>query len=277
MSSKPQIAFVGAGHLCLALIKGLINHPSQAFPAHSILAINRNQSKRSIFESLGVKTSAQPEDAYQSSCIFLGVRPSQLSELLGNHAKDFTQARLIISLAAGARLEFFQQFFPKNQVVVRLMPNLASEVHSGVTALYAEHLSEENKSFIDTISKAWGKSIWLTNEQDMDKYTAVFGSGMAYIFKLMENCGDFLGDSLESEVKLGLVQSLLIGAGSYAVEQDSSFPELISSIAVRGGTTEKALEVMDSHGYSSSFIKGLESARLRAEEIGDWLAARLEK
>ena len=277
MKQIPNIAFVGAGHLSLALVKGFVKHPAQAIPAHSILAINRNQSKREIFENLGVKTSANPEDAYESSIIFLGVRPGQLPELLENHASGFAEAKLIGSLAAGARLEFFRQFFPTNQAVVRLMPNLASEIHSGVTALYGEHLRDEVRFLIDTLCLFWGKSIWLTNEEDMDKYTAIFGSGMAYIFKFMENCGDFLGNSLDSETKLGLLQNLLSGAGSYALKQESSFPELISSIAVRGGTTEKALEIMDAHGFSRSFEQGVASACARAREIGDWLAARVRE
>ena len=71
--------------------------------------------------------------------------------------------------------------------IVRAMPNMPALVEKGMTCLISNNLtSNKNKIIASNLFKFVGKTFWLNNESDIDKVTAVSGSGPAYFFLFIE-------------------------------------------------------------------------------------------
>ena len=61
-------------------------------------------------------------------------------------------------------------------------------VEKGMTCLISNNLtSNKNKMIASNLFRFVGKTFWLNNESDIDKVTAVSGSGPAYFFLFIEN------------------------------------------------------------------------------------------
>mgnify|MGYP003586099506 FL=1 len=99
--------------------------------------------------------------------------------------------------------------------------------------------------------------------------TAVSGSGPAYVFYFMQAM-------IESAVKLGfspseaefLVSQTFSGSVQLQNRSKLSNEAWIQRVASKGGTTEAALSVFNFLGMSDIVIKAIDSANLRAVELG---------
>ncbi len=116
--------------------------------------------------------------------------------------------------------------------------------------------------------RAVGLTLWLEQESLMDAVTALSGSGPAYIFlviELMQQAGIRLGLPEES-ARLLAVQTVF-GAAKMALESTEESTTLRKRVTSPGGTTEKAIAILEEGGIRELFDRALEGARDRAAEL----------
>ena len=121
--------------------------------------------------------------------------------------------------------------------------------------------------------RACGLARWVAEETLVDVATAVSGSGPAYFFRLMEameQAGVELG--LEPEDARLLTIQTALGAARMAMESDDPPQTLREQVTSPGGTTERALAVLDEGGFVPLVERAVGAARRRAAEISTILA-----
>ena len=253
-AGDPAVAFLGCGNLARALLGGLVaaGYSRDKF----YLTAGSFHSAKETAQLYGARAVADnPTAARLADVILLGVKPNLVPQVLAEIAPHMDEKRhLLVSLAAGLRLSSLQtrQF----RAVVRAMPNLASRVGGGVTAILASPDTDEDRlSFIKTFFSAFGKIICMKDDKEMDVYTALCGSGPAYFYYFLQtliNSAKSLGIK-EAAARASLLQT---GHGALGLMRATGQPpaELIGKIAVPGGTTRAAL------GYSGVFRHGRKSA-----------------
>ena len=92
-----------------------------------------------------------------------------------------------MSIAAGIGIKHIESWIGQTLPIVRAMPNSASLVRGGITALCANsHASPKQLEQAESVMVAVGKTVWFQDENLMDIVTAISGSGPAYFFHLME-------------------------------------------------------------------------------------------
>jgi len=152
---------------------------------------------------------------------------------------------------------------------VRCMPNTPALLGAGITALFAnEHVSAELKGAAQAVLSAVGKAIWVDDESMLDAVTALSGSGPAYFFYLMEamiKAGESMGLSTESAAMLTVETAY--GAARMAREGGLPPDRLRQNVTSPGGTTQKALFILDEADYTGIIGKALAGARDRSEEL----------
>src|SRR5262249_31117073 len=134
--------------------------------------------------------------------------------------------------------------------VVRVMPNLPIRVGAGIAGVCARaHASADDVKIGRAILDAGGSSVELRDEVVMDAVTAVSGSGPAYFYYFVENivaggmaCGLSEADALE------LAEYTCLGAARMMLETREPPAELRRKVTSKGGTTQAALEHMESAG-----------------------------
>jgi len=153
------------------------------------------------------------------------------------------------------------------------MPNTPALVRSGATALYANPaVSGERRQLAESVLRAVGLTVWVEEEGLLNSVTALSGSGPAYFFLIMEvleNAGVSLGLS-QRQARL-LTLETAFGAAKMALESDESAAMLRARVTSPGGTTERAIAVLQEGGLEALFSTALAAAKQRADELGDWL------
>ena len=110
--------------------------------------------------------------------------------------------------------------------------------------------------------------VWLENEALMNVVTALSGSGPAYFFLVMEAMQKAAEDlGLAAETARLLTMQTALGAARMAIESDTSLVELRQKVTSPGGTTEKAIAVLEENHLQEIFKKAIDAAKQRADEL----------
>ena len=264
-----NIAFIGGGNMARSLIGGLLD---DGMPASRVWVADPNSTAlHDIQADFAVHiTHDNNEAARHATVVVLAVKPQLAKTVVRELAPAIEQSRtLIISIAAGIRERDLRSWLGDGAAVVRTMPNTPALVRSGATALYAnDNVSKEQKNLAESILRAVGMTIWVTDESLMDAVTALSGSGPAYFFLVMEaleNAGIHLG--LPRETARLLTLQTAFGAAKMALESNEELPELRRRVTSPGGTTECAIQVLQNRDLQSAFGEALLAAHKRSVEL----------
>ncbi|HYN12391.1 MAG TPA: pyrroline-5-carboxylate reductase [Burkholderiales bacterium] len=266
-----KISFLGGGNMANALIGGLI---AKGFERGSLSVIELSPAARERITGMhGVQASAAPDAATaQADTLVLAVKPQDLRAALSGFSGSLKK-KLVISIAAGVRLDALSRWLDGHRKLVRCMPNTPALIGAGISGLYAlPEVSPAERQQAETVLGAVGEVIWLPEERLLDPVTAVSASGPAYVFWLIEQmarAGQMMG--IAQDVSLRLALQTVVGAARLAASSGESPAQLRKNVTSKGGTTEAALEVFDEEKLAERFARALEAASRRAAALGDEL------
>ncbi len=270
---EKSIAFIGAGNMAGALIRGLLK---DGHPAGKIIAMDPDRTKLDAFsaESKINCTTDSRSAVSAADVVVLAVKPQVIADVAQQLAPAVREHRpLVLSVAAGIRIEHLQHWLGDDCAIVRTMPNTPAMLQAGATGLFAsDRVSEEQRSLAESIMRAAGITIWVEHEGLIDAVTAVSGSGPAYFFLFMEQMirsAQSLGLG-EEEATLLTLQTAL-GAARMALESDDSPATLRAKVTSPGGTTEQAIRVFEQEGLERILKQAMTAARDRSIELSSQL------
>lgn len=251
--------------MAFSLLNGLLRagHPGKGLRTADVLP---TQLERYL--PLGIATYSDNALAiHQADIIVLAVKPQVLQMVLA--ALPLAPHQLLISIAAGIPIRTLESNAPFRQPVVRCMPNTPALVGAGISAMFANGaVSNEHRAQAETLLQSVGKVIWTEDESQLDAVTAVSGSGPAYFFYLMEamvRAGTELGLSRDAATRLTVETAY--GAALLARESAQDPATLRTNVTSPGGTTERALAIMNDAGVSDAIVRALHGAARRSAEL----------
>jgi pyrroline-5-carboxylate reductase len=271
--STPNLSFIGAGNMARSLIGGLI---ADGWPAAHIRAADPDPDQRaSLASHFGIGLLDDNHAAAESAdVVVLAVKPQVMYTVAQEIASTVqTHRPLVISIAAGIRSADLDRWLGGNTAIVRCMPNTPALVQSGATALFANpRVDSGQRDRAETILRAVGLTLWLEREEQMDAVTALSGSGPAYFFLIMEAlqaAGERLG--LPADTARLLALQTAFGAAKMALESPEDAAVLRRRVTSPGGTTERALQVLEEGGLRDLLLRAMSAARDRSRELADQL------
>lgn len=271
MTNSPTIAIIGAGNMGSCLIGGLINngHPGQKLWASD----PGEENLKALQQKMGIQVTTNNLEAIKTAEVIVFAIKPQLFANIAQETAEVIQANkpLVISIAAGIRESSIQDWLGGNIAIVRVMPNTPALIGCGAAALYANSLvTQDQRNLAESILRSVGIAIWLRDENLMDAVTALSGSGPAYFFLMMEalqQAGEELG--LPQETARLLTLQTALGAARMAIESGKPLEELRKNVTSPGGTTEKAIEVLEENGLRLVYHRALIAAKKRSEELAE--------
>lgn len=204
-------------------------------------------------------------------CVLLATKPQTMDDVCAALAPQISEQSLILSIAAGKTIPYFESYFGAAQPIVRTMPNTPAAIGKGMTvACPNARVTAAHKSMATKLLNASGKLEWLEDEALLDAVTAVSGSGPAYVFhmiEILESCAVKLG--LPTDLAATLARQTVIGSAALAeAESDTPPATLRKNVTSPGGTTAAALEVLMDGRLEEIFTQALTAARDRGRELG---------
>lgn len=268
MHSK-TIGFIGGGNMATSLIGGLIatgHDPDQIFITEP------NQDRRDQLVSDHGVVALQDNNvlAAQADIVVLAVKPNIMATVL-QEIRDTAQVRkpLVITIAAGIALQRYRDLLGPDVPIVRSMPNTPALVRAGMTGAIVDAPDpKQARKLATAVLAAAGEVRWFDNDDELDRLTAVSGSGPAYFFHLME-CMQAAGEKLglSPDVARDLVLHTAFGAAKLALHDDASPAELRQRVTSPGGTTAEALKVFAEAGLPDTVDQAMQAVVRRAAEM----------
>jgi pyrroline-5-carboxylate reductase len=270
-TAHPLVGFIGAGNMARSLAGGLLKN---GWGQAQVILSDPEPSQRDAIESvLEIKTFADNMTvAERADILVLAVKPQILSGVTKTLASTVQRKKpLIISIAAGVRIEDIDRWLGGGLAIVRAMPNTAALIGSGASGMFAnQRVNATMRDRAESILRAVGVTVWLADEYLMDAVTALSGSGPAYFFLVMEVLEQAAIESgLEPKQARLLTLETAFGAAKMALEGHEEPAQLRRRVTSPGGTTEQAVKVLEAGGIRRLFKDAVQAAVNRAREIAD--------
>jgi len=271
------IAFLGAGNMAEALVKGLLR-ANVAQPQEIICSDRREERGPELIERYRVQyTRSNLEAVKKADIVVLSVKPQIMNKLLEEIAPALDTRKLVISIAAGVPIAAIERKVGHGVRIVRTMPNTPALVGAGATALVAgEHATAEDLHQARALFDAIGKSV-IVDEPLLDAVTGLSGSGPAYIFLVIEALSD-------AGVKVGLPRATaqdlaaqtVLGSAKLLIETGEHPGRLKDQVTSPGGTAIAGLHTLEAGGLRTTLMDAVEAATKRSRELGEKFLAEEE-
>lgn len=273
--AAPAVAIIGGGNMARAIYDGGVG--AGLLDPSRVVVADPDPVKRERF-AISVATAGEAMDRLEkieggvggaAGVVLLAVKPQALAGLgeeLGGRLAG--TGRVVLSILAGTPSEKVQRALGPGLRVVRVMPNTPVSIGLGMSAVApGDGASDEDAGFAERLFAAIGDVVRIV-EQQMDAFTAVAGSGPAYVFYLAEAMAAAAARmGFEQETAERIVRQTIAGASGLMERSGQEPGTLRRAVTSPGGTTAAAIGVMEEAGIFETVVEALRAARARGAEL----------
>lgn len=267
----PVVAVLGAGNMAGAIARAL--HRAQT----ATLVVTTESSQPDWTMTLAGVThrrvadhpDANREAVVSADVVVLGVKPAGITALAEHIRDTLSPDALVVSVAAGVVLKDLRTALGGHRAVARAMPNTPVAIGRGVTAVSVA--DDAPAGLIDSVRdllEPTGTVVAIA-EQDIDAFSAVIGSGPAYVYRMVEAFEHAAaGLGLAPDLASRAVRSMVAGSAEYLIADGREPAVLREEVTSPAGSTAQALAVFEEAGLDDLVATATRAAARRAAELG---------
>jgi pyrroline-5-carboxylate reductase len=268
-TSNGIVAVLGAGKMGEILAAGMVRSGVRA-PGQIIVTDASSERVRQVSGRHGFATAAGNREAVEkAAAVILAVKPKDVPEVLTEVAPAVTGQHVVISIAAGVSTRSIEHGLGGRGAVVRSMPNAASAVGEGVTAICpGSAATDQHLAVARQLLEGVGPVISIP-ESYIDAVTAVSGTGpanFALIAEAMIDAGVTVG--LPPEISSLLVAQTMRGTAALVTQGEMNPAEVRAAVTSPGGTTAMAIRELERAGVRAGVLNAVQAAFDRARSLG---------
>jgi pyrroline-5-carboxylate reductase len=269
-----KIGFIGAGNLAEAIIRSMLN--AKKIKPEQIMASNRTSGRLDRLVKLyGITAAKNNEELVENSeIIFLATKPQDLYEALEPLNSVFDSTQILVSLAAGVRINALKRIVPQCKSIVRVMPNTPVQIGRAVVGYCMAPGIEYLEFKITELLEPLGYLVKVTEGDMLEGLTVACASGPGFIFELMEYWMEWLEEhGFEPKDARKMTVETFLGAALLAENSpDIQIDELQRKVVSKKGVTEAGLNSMRELELERGLRISFEKAAMRERELGDKFA-----
>jgi pyrroline-5-carboxylate reductase len=277
--SQDPVGVIGGGTIALAILRGAFD--AGVLDPRVVAVADPDSVKRDIFRAMGVRAHKRAAEVVQwlqqaeslpgEGILVLAVKPQSLASVAAEVAPELTPARRVIyTLLAGTPTTRVRALLGEQTAVVRVMPNTPVAIRRSTTAIArGDGAAEGDEARAVEIFTALGRVVTI-DESLMDAFTAVSGSGPAYVYYLAEAMTRAALDvGFDQDTAQWIVRWTIAGAAALLDATDQPPATLRAAVTSKGGTTAAALSVLDAAEVMEAFARAVRAARDRGRELAE--------
>ncbi len=251
-----KVHIIGGGNLGAAIALGMAKNATE----HQVTVTRRNTESILYLEKLGVTVSSDNKHNIQEAdIIILTIKPYQVDTVLAEILPVISN-KIIASGVSGLSIDALQNKIGTNHQAIRIMPNIAAQYGASATCIsFNEKHTEEGQKLV-AIFKDLGTAP-VIDEKLMDAATVLAASGTAFALRYIRasmQAGIEIG--FDWKTALAISAQTVKGAAEMVMEEQIHPEQLIDRVTTPQGCTIAGLSEMESHGFSSSLIRGIKAA-----------------
>ncbi len=249
-----NILLIGCGKMGGAMLRQWAKHKSNQFTVADPAATDLPEGVTHVTQASDVPSAA-------FDVVLVAIKPQMIAKVLPDYSHALKPGGCFVSIAAGCSVATLSGIVG-DAAIARVMPNLAAMVGLGVSGLYANAActATQTTEVRDFIGQT-GTCIVVSSEDEIDRITAVSGSGPGYIFEIMRSyvqAATSLG--FDAETARTLVFDTITGTVEAARQSGLPLDELRNSVTSKNGTTQAGLEELMRDGQLDALLQNTVSA-----------------
>ncbi len=268
MTQDLRVGVLGTGKMAGALVQGWTK--AGTLRPDRVRLYNRTPTRaETLARETGSSVAETPAGAiWDADIVLVAVKPWAVSEVLQAARGAAPSGALVLSVAAGIRLTTLEAATGPSVPVIRVMPNTPVLVGAGASAFCrGTSATDEHAEQTRLLFGAVGSVVEVTEEQ-IDAVIGVSGSGVAYVYLIIEALTDGgVRAGLSRDVARTLAAQTALGAARMVLETGEHPAALKDAVTTPGGTTIAALQTLEEAGLRGTLIRAVLAARDRAREL----------
>lgn len=267
LSTIGRFGVIGVGNMGAAIIRGVAK---KLLSSEQIFVTDVDPQKvDELRTELGVNAFDTVGQLVENvDTILYSAKPNNAAKIFKQARELVKPSQLLISIAAGIPIAQLESYFAESIPVIRVMPNIAVTVGSGVAAISPGSYADENHlAKSQAIFNAVGSSL-IIEEKQLDAVTGLSGSGPAFVFVFIEaliDAGVHVGLSREDAHQLA-VQTVL--GATKIIDQNREHPAVWKNrVTTPAGTTAAGLFELERGKFRSIINAAVIAATERAQEL----------
>ena len=263
-----KIGFIGAGNITQAILSGV--EKSGVYKASEIGIFDISEKTRENSAAKGYSVFQSIESLVENTeVVVVAVTPQVMDSVAPQIKNGYSESTIILSLAAGISIQWYQEHLNPSCKVVRCMPTLTAQAGMGAFAVSrSASVSADDSEKTDRFLLSCG-IIEEIPETLMTEVVPFNGSAPAYFYHMT-------GVVVKEAVKLGFDENTALrlfaqtmkGSAETLLNSGMSAEELENKLRLPGGTTLAALDKMDELGFDNCLQEGIKACVDRCIELG---------
>ena len=262
------IGFIGSGNMANAMVGGIIN--ANLVPSINVVCSDHSMAKlENMHKRYGITIATNnSEVASKSDILILSVKPQFYPEVINEIKDQVKENTIVVSIAAGQKIESIKNLFGKEIKIVRAMPNTPALVAEGMAALSpCPMVLPEELDLICNIFNSFGKCE-VVSEKLMDVVTGLSGSSPAFIFMIIEAMADgAVLEGMPRDKAYKFAAQTVLGSAKMVLETGKHPAELKDMVCSPGGTTIEGVSVLEQNNLRASMINAVRSATKNSKDL----------
>ena len=263
-----KIGFVGAGKMATALAKGFLA-AGLAGPENLLAADASDDALACFVESTGaIPCGDNRQLAQAADVLFLAVKPQNMHDVLAE-LRGAVGDTLVISIAAGVRLEVLAAGLGDDVRLIRVMPNTPCLVGRGASGYcLGDKAAESDGQLAKRLLESSGVAFEVP-ENLLDAVTGLSGSGPAFVYMIIEALSDGgVRMGLPRQIASSLAAQTVRGAAEVFIQTGKHASQLKDEVTSPGGTTIAGIHALEKGGIRAALISAVQAATERSTELG---------
>ena len=267
---KEKFLIFGAGNMGISVIKSLL---SNKILPRNILIIEKKISlelkKLKSQNNLIIKKKINYEsERYEPTITLLAVKPNQLQSSIDNDFEKLTRNSIVVSIIAGKKISYLKKIFPKSIGIARAMTNTPVSLNMGTSIICFENkVSRKKRNIVINFMSLFGQVNETKSEKLIDNFTAIYGSGPAYVYLFVDSLIK-ISNKLGFKNSKNMTLQTLLGSVLLMLSSKHEPEELKRKVKSKGGTTEAALSILESsEGMQKLLERAIKKAAKRSMDL----------
>ena len=267
---KEKFLILGAGNMGISVIKSLL---SNKISPRNILIVEKRISpelkKLKLQNNLIIKKKINYEsERYEPSITLLAVKPNQLQSSIDNDFERLTKKSIVVSIIAGKKISYLKKIFPKSIGIARAMTNTPVSLNMGTSIICFENkVSRKKRNIVINFMSLFGQVNETKSEKLIDNFTAIYGSGPAYVYLFVDSLIK-ISNKLGFKNSKNMTLQTLLGSVLLMLSSKHEPEELKRKVKSKGGTTEAALSILESsEGMQNLLERAIKKAAKRSVDL----------
>ena len=264
MDQMKLFGFIGAGNMGYPLMKAAV----EVFGREEVVYTDASEQRRQFVTEETKISAAENNISVVKQCkiLVLAVKPQFFSAVMEEIKPYVTNEQVIISIAAGIKIDTIKNGLGSLARIVRAMPNTPAMVNQGMSGIcYSKDaFSKEERDIVDKFFSSFGK-YEVFDEQLMNAVVCANGSSPAYVYMFIEALADSVVNyGIPRDKAYILAAQTVLGSAAMVLETGEHPGKLKDNVCSPGGTTIAAVKALEEYGFRNAIMKATDACYEKA-------------